>query len=105
MMTIYAIRCVDGAGAAALRQQHLVAHLAHIEANIERYRIAGPLKGADGADIGSLLVIEATDAAAARAFVISDPYGAAGVWADVTVDVFLAAAGTWVGGAAWKQAR
>lgn len=99
-MSLFAVRCTDGPGAGPLRQQHLAAHLAHVEANMARYRIAGPLAGT-----GSLLIVEAEDAAAARAFAMADPYGQAGVWAEVIVEDFIAAAGTWVGGAAWKQPR
>jgi uncharacterized protein len=96
-MPLFAVRCIDIAGAGPLRQQHLAAHLAHVEANMARYRIAGPLS-----PTGSLLVIEAADADEARAFIMADPYGVAGVWAQVIVEGFTAAAGTWVGGAAWK---
>ncbi len=97
-MPLFAVRCVDVEGAGPLRQQHLMAHLAHVEAHMARYRIAGPL-----APSGSLLVIEAADAGDARAFIMADPYGAAGVWAEVIIEEFRAAAGTWVGGATWKQ--
>jgi uncharacterized protein YciI len=99
-MALFAVRCIDAPGAAPLRQQHLAAHLAHVEAQMERYRIAGPLAGT-----GSLLVIEADDTDSARVFIMADPYGQAGVWAEVIVEPFMAAAGTWVGGAAWKAPR
>jgi uncharacterized protein len=99
-MPLFAVRCVDDAGAGPLRQQHLAAHLAHVEAQMARYRIAGPLVPS-----GSLLVIDAADADDARAFIMADPYGEAGVWAEVIIEEFRAAAGTWVGGATWKQAR
>lgn len=99
-MPLFAVRCIDAEGSAPLRQQHLAAHLAHVEANMARYRIAGPLS-----PTGSLLVIEAADADDARAFIMADPYGLAGVWRDVIIEGFMAAAGTWVGGAAWKAPR
>ena len=41
-------------------------HLAHVEANMARYRVAGPLRDDDGAICGSLLIIEARDADDAR---------------------------------------
>ena len=55
-MPLFAVRCIDADDAAPLRQQHLAAHLAHVEANMARYRIAGPLT-----PTGSLLVMEAAD--------------------------------------------
>lgn len=102
-MALFAVRCIDAAGSGPIRQQHLAAHLAHVEAQMARYRIAGPIKNADGVNIGSLLVIEAADADDARAFIMADPYGRTGVWASVEIEAFMAAAGTWVGGATWKQ--
>ena len=42
--------------------------------------------------------------ACARRLLEADPYHRAGVWAHVTVEPFLGAAGRWVGGLAWKNA-
>lgn len=70
---------------------------------MDRFRVAGPLKGAGGKTVGSLLVIEASGEADARTFLESDPYFKAGIWDSIQVDPFLAVAGEWVGGAAWKK--
>jgi uncharacterized protein len=99
----FAIFCRDGADGAMLRERHLEAHLAHVEANMTRYRIAGPLRDADGRPVGSLLIVSAADEADARGFIAQDPYSAAGVWAEVEIHRFAAVAGEWVGGAAWKR--
>lgn len=101
-MRLFAFRCLDGAGSADLRERALAAHLAHVEAHIEDYAVAGPLKEGERT-IGSLLVIKASDAAEARARLEADPYFAAGVWAGITCEEFRAVAGGWVGGAAWKK--
>jgi hypothetical protein len=101
-MPLFAIVCRDRAGAADARKAATQAHLAHVEANMARYRVAGPLRDDDGVICGSLLIIEARDADDARSFLAADPYHAAGIWGSVSIDAFYAAAGTWVGGAAWK---
>ncbi|MFO0335596.1 MAG: YciI family protein, partial [Pseudomonadota bacterium] len=71
----------DAPGSDAPRRQHLDAHLAHVERVIDRILVAGPLRDpSSGATVGSLLVVDVPDAAAARAFIEADPYYAAGVW-------------------------
>ena len=68
---------------------------------MERIAVAGPLKDAGGANIGSLFVLNVESAAEAEAVLRSDPYFAAGVWAKHEIHPFLAAAGEWVGGTTW----
>ena len=101
-MRLFAFRCLDREGSAPLREAALAAHLAHVEAQIDDYAVAGPLKEGERT-IGSLLVIKARDADEARARLEADPYFAAGVWATISCDEFRAVAGDWVGGAAWKR--
>lgn len=102
MSALFAFLCRDGADAACLRQQHLAAHLAHVEAHMGAYAVAGPLK--DGEEtVGSLLIIRASDHNAARRKLESDPYFVAGVWERIERWQFMAVAGEWVGGAAWKR--
>lgn len=94
----------DAPGSAAPRQAQLAAHLAHVETVIDRILVAGPLRDpAGGAIVGSLLVLDVADEAAARAFMAADPYHAAGVWSSLECTVFSGAAGTWVGGVTWKR--
>lgn len=101
-MRLFVFQCRDGEGSAAARERLLTAHLAHVEAHIDHYAVAGPLK--DGkTTVGSLLVIKACDMNEARARFEADPYFAGGVWAQVRADEFRAVAGDWVGGAAWKS--
>lgn len=100
-MSLYAFHCRDGAEAGRLRTEHLQLHLHHVEANIERYAVAGPLKSGDKT-VGSLVIVEAEDEAEARRFFEHDPYFIAGVWADIHVAEFRGVAGDWVGGAVWK---
>ncbi len=91
----------DGADSAPIRAAARDAHFAHIERIIDKVAVAGPLKDADGANIGSLFVLAVADAAEAESVLRSDPYFDAGVWDRWTIHPFLAAAGRWVGGKIW----
>lgn len=102
-MALYCIHAIDGLEGAEIRPRLIGAHLAHVETNIDRYFVAGPLKNAGGQTIGSMLVVEAADEADARAFLDQDPYAGAGLWSQIHVAAFAAVAGTSVGGAAWKN--
>ena len=102
-MALYCIHAIDGPGSAEKRPKLIGEHLAHVEANIDRYFVAGPLKNADGQTIGSMLVVEAADEAAARAFLNQDPYAGVNLWSEIHIAAFAAVAGTSVGGAAWKK--
>lgn len=101
----FAIIGHDGPDAAVLREQFLADHLAYIEQVLgadDLIRVAGPLRAEDGDCItGSLLVVEADDAARVREFVHADPYYRAGVWSQVLITPFSAVAGSWVGGRNW----
>ena len=101
-MALFAFYCRDGERGAQLREKYLHDHLAHVEAHIEDYAVAGPLKQAD-ATIGSLLVIKADDETGARTKFEADPYFTAGVWQSINTAPFTAVAGDWVGGATWKN--
>lgn len=101
-MTLYAFFCLDADNSAALRDKLLKEHLAHIEAHISDFAVAGPLKDGEQT-IGSLVVIKAETEAEARGKFEADPYFAAGVWKTVQSSRFLGVAGDWVGGIAWKS--
>lgn len=101
-MAIFACYCRDAEGSAEKRKTHFASHLAGVEAKMAILKVAGPLKVGDET-VGSLMIVEAEDAAAARAVIEQDPYYAAGVWDSIMVDQFLGVAGEWVGGATWKK--
>jgi len=101
-MMLFAFRCLDCPQSAPRRKAALAAHLAHVEARIGDYAVAGPLRDGERT-IGSLLVIKGRDAEEARGRLEADPYFAAGVWETITCEEFRAVAGDWVGGATWKS--
>ncbi len=100
-MPFYAFYCRDGENGPALREKFLAEHLAHVEAHIDDYAVAGPLKQ-DEETTGSLLVIKADGEEEARTKFEADPYFSAGVWQSIRTSEFRAVAGDWVGGVTWK---
>jgi uncharacterized protein len=97
----FAVMAWDVADSAPIRAAARDHHFSHIELVIDKVAVAGPLKDADGAIIGSLVVLDVADAAEAEAVLRSDPYFVAGVWDRWTIHPFVAAAGEWVGGKIW----
>ncbi len=78
-MPLYVITFMDKPGMVEARLAAREAHLAYL-AEVGVYRIAGPFLDAEGRMVGSMLVLEAEDEAAARAYADRDPYKAAGLF-------------------------
>lgn len=83
----FVLNCRDAKGSAEIRPLHRDAHVAHVRGS-GIVRIAGPMVDDAGVPVGSLLIVEADDLAAARAFADADPYAAAGVFASVDIAPF-----------------
>lgn len=82
----FAIVCLDKPGQAQLRAEHRPAHLEYLKANERRILIVGPLLDEAGkAPLGSLLILDFDDLAAAQAFADDDPYRRAGLFESVTI--------------------
>jgi uncharacterized protein len=85
-MALFLLLCTDRPGARDLRAATRPAHLAYLEDHASQVKLGGPwLDEDDGGPNGSMLLLEADDIAAARAFAAADPYGKAGLFE--TVDV------------------
>jgi uncharacterized protein YciI len=83
---LFALICMDKPNAAALRAEVRPKHLAYIEAQKGAVKIAGPFTSDDGtAMLGSLIIVEAVDMAAARVFASNDPYALAGLFQSVEI--------------------
>ncbi|MBK8176245.1 MAG: YciI family protein [Rhodospirillales bacterium] len=80
--------CKDKPGSEQIRIANRSAHLDYLEAHRDRLLCAGPLL-ADGSDsirmIGSLLILELADQAAAETFAAGDPYARAGLFESVSI--------------------
>ena len=88
------------------RDAHLEAHLEYVEKHCDDYLVCGPMwDDAGAAIVGSFFVVDAPDAASARALVEGDPYVAAGTYASIDVAPVTASAGRWMGGVIWESAE
>jgi uncharacterized protein YciI len=79
---LYVFLLTDRPDAAALRQQLRPEHRAYLAGVADRICAAGPLLGDDGETmVGSLLVIDFADLAAAKAWLRDEPFTRGGVYA------------------------
>jgi uncharacterized protein YciI len=93
---LFVLTAFDRPGALELRMKVRPAHLAYLEDRITQIRVGGPLLNENDQPIGSLLIIEAADRAAAEGFASGDPYAREGVFEKVEIRPWRAALGTWV---------
>ena len=90
-MPLFAVICRDKPGRLDARLTTREAHLAWLNGS-GRVQLAGPFLE-DGNPCGSLLIIEADDLDAAKAWVAEDPYAAADVFDSVEVMAWRKAIG------------
>lgn len=81
----FAIICRDKPGALEIRKATREAHLAYLQ-ETGAVVMAGPFLNESDEMTGSLLIIEAEDLSAARAWAEGDPYYKAGLFETVTID-------------------
>jgi uncharacterized protein YciI len=81
---LFAAVCLDKPGHVDLRLSIRAAHLAFLEEHAARVKLGGPFLDAAGEKpVGSLLVLDCDNEAAARALLDADPYAKAGLFASV----------------------
>ena len=81
---LFAVICEDKPGALELRKANRPAHLAYLEESGVVTQAGAFLDAAD-LPCGSLVILEAEDLAAAKAWAAGDPFALAGVFAKVEV--------------------
>lgn len=82
----FAILNHDKPNSVDLRMKVRPTHLDYLRAAGSKLMTAGPILAEDGqTPIGSLLIVEADDLAAARRFAENDPYARAGLFSSCTV--------------------
>jgi len=86
-MPLFVLTCIDKPGALSARMAAREAHLAYVRGS-GAGKLGGPFLDERGEMVGSMLIIEAEDLAAARAFADADPYLVAGVFQSVDVRPF-----------------
>lgn len=83
---LYMFHCTDKAGGIDIRMANRPDHVAYLEQHADRIFAAGPLLTEDGQGmVGSLLIVECADRAAADEFAAGDPYAKAGLFESVTI--------------------
>ena len=94
---LFVITGFDRPGALELRLQVRPAHLDYLKSKAAQIRLGGPLLSESDQPIGSLLIVEADDRAAAEAFAAGDPYRTERVFERVEIRPWRAALGSWIG--------
>ena len=92
-MPLYVLHCLDKPGSLALRMATREAHLAYVRPQLDMLKLGGPLLDAAGDMVGSLMIVDVADRAAAEAFSAGDPYTKAGLWSRVEITAFRATLG------------
>jgi len=83
---LFAFNCSDKPEAVGVRAANREAHLAFLNGLSDRLFLAGPFLGEDGSTmVGTLLIIDCEDMAAARTLAASDPYAKAGLFSSVDI--------------------
>lgn len=86
---LHVFHLMDRPGAAELRARVRPEHKACLALMADRIAFAGPLLGDDGVTmVGSLLVIDFTDRAAALAWLAQEPFTRAGLYGQTQVHAF-----------------
>ncbi|MDK4714923.1 YciI-like protein [Rhizobium sp. CNPSo 4039] len=87
---LFAFVCKDKPGHLNVRMETRPAHLEHLnKLNAEgTLKMAGPFLDADGKPNGSLVVVKAESAGAAKAIADADPYTKAGLFESVEIKPF-----------------
>ena len=73
----------DKPDSAAIRAENRPAHLEYLKDHAAIVAQAGPMLGKDGGMIGSLIILDVTEMAAANGFAEADPYAKAGLFSSV----------------------
>jgi uncharacterized protein len=82
----FVLYCLDKTSHQRVRAENRAAHLEHLQAHGASLVAAGPLLDDAGQEmIGTLIILEAADRAAAERFATSDPYAKAGLFASVRI--------------------
>ena len=79
-----ALICIDKPGHLHIRQENRPAHLEHINTS-GVVEMAGPFLSETGEMVGSLVILNVEDLAAARKWADNDPYAKAGLFQSVDI--------------------
>ena len=86
---LFAIHMIDRPDGAELRASEAGAHQEFVGAHLDTMLLGGPLLADDGKRaVGSLIIKDFADRAAAAAFIEAEPYNRAGLFEFVTIRAF-----------------
>src|SRR5271170_202100 len=86
---LFCLRCTDRTDLPGLRQEVRPKHVDYLTGLGKQIVCAGPLLADDAMTaLGSLLIVEAPDRAAAEALAAGDPYAQAGLFAQTVIQPF-----------------
>ena len=85
-MPLFTVICRDKPEGFELRARTRDAHLAYLAGLGGTVRLGGPWTDGEGRSVGSLLVVDTDNLAAAQALADRDPYAQAGLFASVAVE-------------------
>ncbi len=85
----FVLTCVDKPGSGQIRLNNRPAHLDYLKGPGDKLIMAGPMLSDDGeSPVGSVLVVDVEDRAAAQALADGDPYARAGLFEAVMIRRF-----------------
>lgn len=86
---LFAIHMIDHPNSGHIRTAASADHMAFVGEHLEKMYLGGPMLADDGETaIGSLVIMDFPDRAAATAFIASEPYNQAGLFESVTIRAF-----------------
>ncbi len=94
---LFVITAFDRPGALDKRLEVRPRHLDYLNSRIAQIKAGGAMLNQNDEPMGSMLIIEAEDQAAAEAFAAADPFAKEGVFERVEVRPWRAVLGAWVG--------
>jgi uncharacterized protein YciI len=93
-LPLFVLTCLDKPNSLEVRMAAREAHIAYVRANHPHVlKLGGPFLDAEGQMCGSLLIVEAADLDAAKAFNAADPYTMAGLFQSVEIRPFRVVTG------------
>jgi uncharacterized protein YciI len=82
---IFIVQALDRPNTQTLRTQARVPHLEFVADHASAFRFGGPMLGADGRPVGSLMILDLPDRAALEAHLEADPFFGCGLFQTVQV--------------------
>jgi uncharacterized protein YciI len=92
-MALFVLHCLDKPNNLEGRMAAREAHLAYVRERMSTMKLGGPYLDEAGQMVGSLIIIEVEDLAAAKAWSANDPYVTAGVFERVEIRPFRVTVG------------